>query len=237
MVEAGITKLITAMESIMVKQLPTTRCLLLPACCLLFFLSTAYTSDVETVLSRMQQRYASIDTIAGSFVLTNTAPHGIEQVEKGVFWLKKPALMRWEYSDPEGMLFIADGKESFIYDPRDRQVTVESLTTEELLNTPLKLLLGTGDIEESFHIVAEDETGTGADGTQRVRLVPISETNYSYMVLEIDNASFDLARLTISEPDDSTREYHFTDLKTDVKIEDKDFFSFEIPEGVEVYRK
>jgi outer membrane lipoprotein carrier protein len=237
MIQAGLTKLITATGSIRVKQLPATRCLLPTACCLLFFLSTAYTSDVETVLGKMQQRYASADTITGSFVLTNTAPQGIEQVERGVFWLKKPALMKWEYSDPEGMLFIADGKEGLLYDPRDRQVTVQSLTTEELLNTPLKLLLGAGDVEESFHIVPEDETETGTDGAQRVQLVPISETDYSYLDLEIDNTSFDLVRLTIKEQDGNTREYHFTDLKTDVKIEDKHFFRFEIPEGVEIYRE
>jgi len=230
MVQVGLIRLITATESITVKRLPA-------ILCLLFFLSTAYTSDVETVLDEMQQHYASIDTITGSFVLTNRAPQGIEQVDRGVFWLKKPALMKWEYSDPEGMLFIADGKEGFLYDPLDRQVTVQSLTTEELLNTPLKLLLGAGDIEEGFHIVPEDEFETGADGAQRVRLVPISETNYSYLVLEIDNTSFDLVRLTIKEQDGNTREYHFTDLKTDVRIEDKDFFRFEIPEGVEVYRE
>jgi outer membrane lipoprotein carrier protein len=237
MVKAGITKLITVTKSITFKQLPTTHCLLLSICCQLFFISTAYISDVETVLDRMQQRYASTDTITGSFVLTNRAPQGIEQVERGAFWLKKPALMKWEYSDPEGMLFVADGKEGLLYDPRYRQVTVQSLTTEELLNTPLKLLLGEGDIEESFHIVVEDETGTGADGIQRVRLVPIHETDYSYLILEIDNTSFDLVRLTIREQDGNTREYHFTDLKTNVKIEDKDFFRFEIPEGVEVYRE
>jgi outer membrane lipoprotein carrier protein len=237
MVQTGFTRLITATESTTLKRHPKTLCLLLPACCLLFFLSTAYTSDVETVLDEMQQHYASADTITGSFVLTNRAPQGIEQVERGVFWLKKPALMKWKYSDPEGMLFIADGKKGLLYDPRDRQVTEQSLSTEELLNTPLKLLLGNSDIEESFHIVPEDETENGADGTQRVRLVPISETDYSYLVLEIDNTSFDLIRLTIREQDGNTREYNFTDLKTNVKIEDRDFFRFEIPEGVEVYRE
>jgi outer membrane lipoprotein-sorting protein len=206
MVQTGFTRLITATESTTLKRHPKTLCLLLPACCLLFFLSTAYTSDVETVLDEMQQHYASADTITGSFVLTNRAPQGIEQVERGVFWLKKPALMKWKYSDPEGMLFIADGKKGLLYDPRDRQVTEQSLSTEELLNTPLKLL-------------------------------PISETDYSYLVLEIDNTSFDLIRLTIREQDGNTREYNFTDLKTNVKIEDRDFFRFEIPEGVEVYRE
>lgn len=227
----------TAAGRIAVKQLPAAHCLLPTACCLLFFLSTAYTSDVETVLGKMQQRYASADTITGSFVLTNRAPQGIEQVERGVFWLKKPALMKWEYSDPEGMMFVADGKEGFLYDPRDRQVTVQSLTTKDLLNTPLELLLGAGDVEESFHIVSENAFEPATDGTQRVRLVPISETDYSYLDLEIDNTSFDLVRLTIKELDGNTREYHFTDLKTDVKIKDKNFFRFEIPEGAEIYRE
>ena len=67
----------------------------------------AYASDAETALEEMQRRYASVETISGSFRLTYS-DFGIEQVESGEFWLKKPAFMRWEYRYPEEKLFVAD---------------------------------------------------------------------------------------------------------------------------------
>ena len=209
--------------------------LMLAASCLPLFALTADASDVERTLGEMQKRYASVRSLAGSFVLINRAPQGIEQVESGLFWIKKPALMRWEYSNPEGMLFVSDGKKCFLYDPQERQVTVQSLTTEELLNTPLKFLLGAVDFEESFYVGPEDEIVPQREGLQMIRLEPKSEKDYTSLALGIDSKTFDLVQLVIREQDGNTREYFFKDLKTDVKIKDKDWFTFKIPEGVEVY--
>jgi outer membrane lipoprotein carrier protein len=229
---AVISDLIAKNLSRVIGLLPTVFCLLLP-----FFASAVFPSDAETALDRMQQRYSKVETISGSFVLTTQPIPGVDQVEKGVFWLKRPALMRWEYSYPEEQLFIADGEKAFIYQPLDNQVTERSLTTEELLNTPLKFLLGSGDIRNDFFIVPEEELGNEMKGSQFIRLIPREEADYSYLVLEIDDESSDLVRLTIRDPDNYMREYVFSDLKMNVKIKDKDFFEFEIPEGAEVDRR
>lgn len=210
-----------------------------PTCCLLLFIllipfSLAYASDAETALEGMQRRYAAVQTISGFFRLSYS-DQSIEQVESGEFWLKKPAFMRWEYRHPEEKLFIADGRETFFYVPMDRQVTVQSFTAEELLSTPLKFLLGGSDVEESFFIESGYEFGGEFEGTQTFRLIPKSETEYSFLILEIDEISFDLKRLAIREHSGNILEYVFTDLKTNVKVSDKKF-RFKIPEDAEVHR-
>jgi outer membrane lipoprotein carrier protein len=204
-------------------------CSLLLAPCFL-----VYASDAEEALAAMQRRYASVETISGSFRLTYS-DFGIEQVESGEFWLKKPAFMRWEYRHPEEKLFIADGRETFFYEPLDRHVTVQSFTAEELLSTPLTFLLGSKDIGESFVIEPEYDLDPESEGTQIVRLIPKSEMEYTFLVLEIDEASSDLRRLVIRELAGNTLEYLFTDLETNAKVSDKKF-SFEFPDDVEVHR-
>lgn len=185
-------------------------------------------------MAAMQQHYASAQTISGTFRLTYTDT-GIVQMESGKFWLKKPALMRWEYREPYQKLFVADGKETFLYEPLDGQVTVQSFTAEELLSTPLQFLLGGGNIGESYLIepVAEFEGKSG--GERCVRLLPRSEAEYAFLILEIDEASSDLRRLTIQEHTGNTLEYFFADLKTNVKAGDE-MFRFKIPEDAEVHR-
>ena len=44
------------------------------------------------------------------------------QVESGVVYFLRPGRMRWEYSEPEGKLAIADGERTHLYLPQDRQV-------------------------------------------------------------------------------------------------------------------
>jgi outer membrane lipoprotein carrier protein len=204
---------------------------------LIFFAPAAYPSDAEVALDRMQKRYSAADTIHGSFMLTTQPIPEVDKVEKGVFWLKKPALMRWEYTYPEEELFIADGKKSYIYNPLANQVTERSLTTEELLDTPLGFLLGSGDIRKEFFFAPEEELGNEMGGALFVQLIPRAEADYSSLVLGIDEESFDLVQLSIIELDGYKREFVFSDLKINVKIKDKDFFKFKIPEGAEVDRQ
>ena len=209
-------------------------CLLATGYWLLASFPSAYGSDAETALTGMQRRYASVQTISGSFRLSYS-DQSIEQVESGEFWLKKPAFMRWEYHQPEEKLFIADGEETFFYEPLDRHVTVQSFTADELLSTPLKFLLGADDIQESFTIEPGTEFGMKSEGTQVVRLIPKNETEYAFLILEIDTLSYDLRRLAIREKGGNTLEYLFSDLKTNVKVSDKKF-RFKIPEDAEVHR-
>lgn len=214
------------------KRFVPTVCLLL--FCLLFPTFSVCASEAEDALTGMQRRYASVETISGSFRLTYS-DQSIEQAESGEFWLKKPALMRWEYRDPEEKLFVADGRETFFYVPLDKQVTVQSFTAEELMSTPLKFLLGGQDIGEGFLIEPVYEFGDKSGGTQIVRLIPKSEAEYSFLILEIDGKSHDLRRLTIREHSGNNLEYFLTDLKTNVKVSDKKF-RFKIPEDAEVHR-
>jgi outer membrane lipoprotein carrier protein len=196
--------------------------------------TSAFAVDVAAVVAGLQRRYASVETITGSFQQTYRAP-GMDQVESGVFWMKKPGLMRWEYRHPEEKLFVADGHESFLYVPGDRQVTVQPLSAADLRNTPLDLLLGSGDIFKNFAITWE-EGKPQEDRAYLIRLTPRrSEADYSSLVLELDQDTYDIRRIVIRESSGNTSEFLFRNLAANVKISNKEF-QFKIPKGIEVIR-
>ena len=199
------------------------------------FCVSAQSADIDSVIAGLQRRYSAINTMMGSFEQTYRAP-GIDQVESGIFSLKKPGLMRWEYRNPEEKLFIADGRETHLYVPADRQVTVQSFTTEEMHNTPLEFLLGSVDINKSFAASWENQLKQKIEGTYLLRLTPrSSDAQYSYLVLEVDQKNYDLERIVIREPGGNTSEFVFSDLKTNVKV-DNNLFKFKPPKGVETIR-
>jgi outer membrane lipoprotein carrier protein len=187
------------------------------------------------VVAGLQRRYASVETVTGSFQQSYRAP-GINQIEAGVFWLKKPGFMRWEYRNPEEKLFVADGREAFSYVPEDRQVTVQPLSPSDLHNTPLEFLLGTGDINKSFTVSWETDFKPVLDRSYLIRLTPRRrETQYTFLVLELDQETYNLCRIIIRESSGNTSEFLLTNVTANVKIENKKF-QFKVPKGVEEIR-
>jgi outer membrane lipoprotein carrier protein len=201
----------------------------------LISVSGAFASDLNAVVAGLQGRYASVETIAGDFKQTYRAP-GIDQVESGVFQMKRPGFMRWEYRQPEEKLFVADGREAFLYVPRDHQVTIQSFKASDIHGTPLEFLLGATDIKKSFSVSSESVFKPIVAQTVLLRLTPRSGGGeYEFLVVEIDQNTFDLRRIIIREHGGNTSEFLLTNIVVNVKIETK-AFQFKPPKGVEVVR-
>jgi outer membrane lipoprotein carrier protein len=188
-------------------------------------------ADAESALRCMQKRYSATKTVTGSFRLYHR-DFGVEQLESGKFWLKKPAYMKWEYDRPEGQLFVANGSESFFYVPQDRQVTVQSFDEADLENSPVGFLLGSGKFGETFAVESVPGSEARLEGTLVAGLKPGSaDPDYALLVLEIDRATCDLRRLELQEHSGGTLEYLFSGLRTDLKIDDG-YFRFRVPGDV-----
>jgi outer membrane lipoprotein carrier protein len=201
----------------------------------ILFLFAALSAEPEAMIQCMQRRYATVSAIRGNFEQTYRAP-GIEQVESGVFSLKKPGLMRWEYKQPEEKLFIADGKASYLYIPQDRQVTVQPFSIADMHNTPLEFFLGSGDFSKGFIPSWDSEFKPKSERTAMIRLTPRKNNpEYSFIALELDRENCEIRGILIREPGGNTSRFAFTALATDVQINSKDF-QFKKPKGVEEVR-
>jgi chaperone LolA len=193
----------------------------------------SFQESVLIVVAGLQKRYASVSTVTAEFRQNYRAP-GVDQVESGELWMKKPGLMRWEYRDPETKLFIADGHDTYLYVPEDRQVMVRRFSTSEMHSTPLQFLLGQGNIAASYEVSLETELKPTLQGTVLLRLMPRApELDYNYIVLELNATTYDVRRIVIRERTGNTSEFQLTNLKTNVRVDDKQF-RFKIPKGVEV---
>ena len=190
--------------------------------------------DASQTVSEVQRRYASVRLLPGPSSRHTVLPDTTGR--SGVFYLQKPGLMRWEYSVPEEKLFVADGRESFLYVPEDRQVTVRALTESDLRNTPFEFLTGSGDITGSFFVEQERELRPALQGTVMIRLTPkTSRADYAFIALEVDRETHEIRRISIREQTGNTSEFIFTNVSYNRKL-DRKLFQFRIPQGVEVVR-
>ncbi|HBY60357.1 MAG TPA: outer membrane lipoprotein carrier protein LolA, partial [Solibacterales bacterium] len=64
--------------------------------------------------------------------------------------LRKPGRMRWDYSSPQGKLFLSDGKHLYFYSPATNRAEKSKLKESEDLRAPLAFLLGKLDFDRDF---------------------------------------------------------------------------------------
>lgn len=94
--------------------------------------NAALTRDQKNVLKSISKQMNGFKTMSGKFV--QTGPNG-DAVE-GVFFMKRPGLMRFKYNEPATVDIIADGRSVAVINTK--------LETQDLLplkKTPLRYLL------------------------------------------------------------------------------------------------
>lgn len=77
------------------------------------FAQANLSADDRAVLARAQATLQNLASAQGSFVETSGA-----QRREGRFWLQRPGKMRFEYSNPAGLLVVSDGSNVKRFDPR-----------------------------------------------------------------------------------------------------------------------
>jgi outer membrane lipoprotein carrier protein len=164
---------------------------------------------------------------------------GMERTESGTLLLRKPGRMRWNYSKPEGKVFVLDGKWGWFYTPGDAQV--QQIPAKELddLRSPLRFLLGYTQLDKELSGLQAAQTGgepgAGNAGTYTLSGVPRGmEQRVSAVRLEV-TPDGTIHRMTLEELDGARTSFVFSGEEPDVPTGAADF-SFVPPSGVPVVK-
>ena len=194
--------------------------------------STGPTPGVKTIAEAVDAHYNHLRSLQVEFTQVYRGA-GMERMETGTLWLKKPGKMRWEYRSPREKLFVSDGKDAWFYVPADQQARKTAAKKLEDIRSPLAFLLGKTKLEKELRglSLATDVTAMQA-GNVVLRGVPQGlEDRVSEILLEI-SPEHQIARIIIQEVDGSATEYRFGAMKEDVAIGDGRFV-FTPPAGTE----
>lgn len=188
--------------------------------------------DVKAVADAVDRRYNALRSMRAEFTEIYRGA-GLERIESGTLWLKRPGKMRWEYRHPREKLFLADGKHAWFYVPGERQARKAPLKKLDDLRSPLRYLLGKTKLAKEFDGLAVAEGAPAARGNFLLRGTPRGMADrVASVLLEITPESR-IARLVIDEVDGSTTEFRFADTAENVLVSD-DRFRLSLPPDVEV---
>ncbi|MFQ5881997.1 MAG: outer membrane lipoprotein chaperone LolA [Candidatus Methylomirabilales bacterium] len=194
-------------------------------------LSILLTPQAQGMAERIQGFYEGAKDLTGKFYQRVELAMGQVEEARGVFYLKQPGMMRWEYERPERRLLVTDGSTLWSYTPMDRQVIVQNLR-EAVTSIPFDFLMGVGRLTEQF--ILRDATVSG----DRYRLVLTPrrpDPVLRQMAMEVEATTLYIRSLTLQDHYENRTVIRFSHLQVNSDLP-VDLFSFVPPPGVEVLR-
>jgi outer membrane lipoprotein-sorting protein len=187
-------------------------------------------TDLSRQLKAVEARYNSATSLQVLFYEDFTPAGRIHKSDAGTLTLSKPGKMRWEYSQPKGKLWVADGKTSWRLFPDENRVEHGPIKESDDLGAPLAFLLGRLHFDKEFRNLQAKPVGAGLT---RVSADPKSD-NLPYEHVEfVINSQNQIVEVKAIGIDKSLMLYRFDEEKLNVAVDPK-LFQFKIPAGAEV---
>ena len=186
---------------------------------------------VDQVLSGVEARYASSAFSARFDIESTLKAMQVTDTAAGRLMVKYPGKMRWEYEQPDPMLFITNGVTLWMYQPEERQVTLGQAAEVLGGSQGASFLSDVRLLRQQFQI---DLDPNGSSELARLKLTPREGTfDIAFITMTIALATHDVIEvITTNQYDDTTR-IVFHDIAFQQTFPDA-LFEFEIPEGTDV---
>jgi len=197
-------------------------------------LENGNTGLLDEFVRQFESSYHAVRTIRADFTQTYVSG-GRTRVESGVVYFARGGLMRWDYARPQPKLFLADDKALLLYIPEEKQLTRSSLKASDDIRIPFRLLLSRLELRRVFSRLEFAPDALEHQPADRVlRAYPKKEFQGDYQqVLMVVSPQFDIRRLLVILPDQSTMEFSFDHIGRDVPLS-RSLFRFTPPPGTEV---
>jgi len=191
-------------------------------------LGRARAQDADTLLRRVDEHYNRLTSLKARYT-ERYVGMGLDRTESGTLLLKKPGRMRWSYDQPEGKVFVLDGKFAWFYTPGDAQV--QRLPAKQLddLRSPLRFLLGHTQLKKELVnlTITNDAHGIHIAGVPKGM-----EQRLHRLTLDV-TSSGEIQHMKLEEVDGASTEFTFTQVTENIPTREADFV-FSPPAGVTV---
>ena len=177
---------------------------------------------------RLDRFLGGLDTMAAGFVQIVSNARGERKEEtRGKLWLSRPGRFRLHYKNPYEQIYVADGKNLWLYDRDLEQVTVKP-QGESLGSTPATLLSSTAPLGDNFTIKEEGKH----EGFQWLLLKPrAADSNFDYLRLAMEGDV--LRAIEMVDGFGNTTRLFLETVVRNPPVDDKQFH-FTPPAGVDV---
>ncbi len=191
-----------------------------------FVFCAANAQDAQEIIKKVQTKYENISDAKATFTQTSKGNGGKANSSSGVIYIKKTNKYRIEAG---GQVIITDGKTSWAYSPRKKQVVVDNYKDDGNTFSPNKFLF---NYPENFYSDLEGEENLGGVDCYVIKLTPRSGGSVKSAKIWIDKNEDMIRKINIITPE-SSNTYTLKDISLDAGLSSSEF-SFSPPSDVEV---
>jgi outer membrane lipoprotein carrier protein len=185
--------------------------------------------NIDELLKRVENRYNHAQSLKLDFSETYTGGRSPAQNEAGVLYLRKPGRMRWEYRNPEGKIYVSDGKDVFLYTPDDRRAEKSKLKNSEDMRAPLAFLLGRLDFGKEFKSFRARPEGSDTWIAAQAKSDDLAYTRVEFLATQ----EGEIRRVRVTGQDQSKLDFTFSNEQLNVPLAPA-MFTFHPPPGVQI---
>jgi len=189
--------------------------------------------DVAEVVRKVQDRYDATREFTADVTQEMTiASLGKTTSARGTVAFKKPGKMRWELTDGDPQVIVADGTTLWLYQPKEHQVLKAPFNAAFHSTTPISFLTGVGRISDDFTATLD-----GADADDKrlyLLLVPRHDAEtLGTLRLAVARDGYDIEGAEIRDPLGNASRVRFEHIQRNGGLADERFV-FQVPPGVDV---
>ncbi|MDI6698581.1 MAG: outer membrane lipoprotein carrier protein LolA [Candidatus Saccharicenans sp.] len=212
---------------------PLRRLVLLACVAIQPLLTAAADLTADQVARRLENRLKAVVTLRAEFrqfYYSSSTPEPM--TGQGQLFISRPDRMRWEYNSPEKQIFLVKDGNFWLYFPEDKQLIKNAARSEVQESEILGLLSGNLSLSERYR-VEFNPFPSERKNVYQLRLIPVEDGQFSYLLLEIDRDSWLITKAVFFEPAGGKLEYHFRRIVTDRKIPEE-IFNLRVPPDCEI---
>jgi outer membrane lipoprotein carrier protein len=195
---------------------------------------TGGAESIDEYVHQFESSYQAVHSIHAGFTQTYVSG-GRTRVESGVVYFARGGSMRWDYQRPQRKLFLSNGKTLTLYIPEEKQLTRSPLKESDDIRVPFRLLLSRLNLSRVFSRIEFAPDALEHQPADRVlRAYPKKGLEGEYHeVLMVVSPQFDIRRLDVILPDQSTMDFSFDHIVRNTPVSPS-LFRFTPPPGTEV---
>jgi len=200
-------------------------------------ISAAAEEGFNEVINKLQANYDRTEDFSATFTQeTISKSIGAPAIMNGKMYIKKPGMMRIDYTDPKKWQIISDGVTSWLYFPDDKQVRIYK-TAEAFENVPfLNFLFGKGKISDDFTAsFGELEKGEAANSYLLVLVPKSADSTIDRVLILVSRSDYLIKQLNTYDVLGSVIRIGFKDIALNSGLKDS-MFHFIVPSGVETFK-
>ena len=192
---------------------------------------------IDELMAKIQESYQKTEDIRALFV-QEVAVKSLKKTdrEEGIFYFKKPRMMRWDYTLPKPKMLIVNEKELWLYVVEDGVAYVQDAKESLKSRTIIRFLSGLGKISDDFHVQYADPSPSAMGDNIFLTLTPKrKEPGIEKLRLTIDRSDLHIKECRFADLFGNTTRIAFVNVEINGGLSSK-LFTFTPPAGVEIVR-